>query len=57
MTYQYADDVYTLYRLGVLTGSDAAHSFRPESNIQRCEVAAIVARLGEPDYLQSFTLK
>ena len=57
MTYQYADDVYTLYRLGVLTGSDAVHSFRPESNIQRCEVAAIVARLGEPDYLQSFTLK
>ena len=57
MTYQYADDVYTLYRLGVLTGSDAAHSFCPESNIQRCEVAAIVARLGEPDYLQSFTLQ
>ncbi len=57
MTYRHAEDIYTLYRLGVLTGSDAARSFRPETNIQRCEVAAIVARLGEPDYMQSFTLK
>lgn len=57
MTDKYADDIYTLYRLGVLTGSDAAHSFRPESDIQRCEVAAIVVRLGDTDYLQSFTLE
>ena len=57
MTNKYAEDVYTLYRLGALTGSDAAHNFRPESNIQRCEVAAIVVRLGEPDYLQSFTME
>ena len=53
----YAAEIYAFYRAGILTGSDQSGTFRPASSIQRCEVAAIVARLGEPDYMQSFTLK
>ena len=41
-----ADDIYTLYRLGVLSGSDSKRSFLPDSNIKRSEVAAILCRLG-----------
>ena len=44
-----AADVYKLYRAGVLTGTDDAGTFRPESRIRRCEVAAIAARLIDPD--------
>ena len=42
----FADDIYTLYRLGVLSGSDSKRSFLPDSNIKRSEVAAILCRLG-----------
>ncbi len=44
-----AADVYKLYRAGVLTGMDSAGTFYPESRIRRCEVAAIVARLIDPE--------
>lgn len=56
MSHPYAGDIYLLYRLGVLTGSDAARSFLPASNIQRSEVAAILMRLADPDYLQHFAM-
>jgi len=39
------DAVYLLYNAGILAGSDEAHSFKPESNIQRSEVATIVTRI------------
>lgn len=55
MSSNYADDIYTLYRLGVLGGSDAARNFRPDSNILRSEVSAILCRLIDVDR-QSFTL-
>lgn len=42
----FADDIYTLYRLGILAGSDEKRSFLPDSNIRRSEVAAILCRLG-----------
>ena len=49
---KYADDVYnavySLYKAGVLTGSDSAGSFRPDSTINRAEAAAIVTRLVMP---------
>lgn len=57
MSHPYANDIYTLYRLGVLGGSDSARSFLPDSNIKRSEVAAIVMRMGDPTYLQHFTLE
>ena len=40
-----ASSIYKLYRAGILTGSDSAGRFYPESTIQRCEVAAIITRV------------
>ncbi len=45
MTSQYAAEIYTFYRAGILSGSDSAGTFYPESNIRRSEVAAILVRL------------
>lgn len=52
----YAQDIYLLYRLGILTGSDATRAFLPNSNIQRSEVSAILMRLADQDYIQHFTM-
>ena len=43
----YADKIYIFYKSGILTGSDAKGTFKPESNIQRSEVAAILTRMFE----------
>ncbi|MCR5262254.1 MAG: S-layer homology domain-containing protein, partial [Clostridiales bacterium] len=50
------DAIYSLYRAGVLTGSDDQHSFRPDDNIKRSEVAAIVTRMMDEESRQSFSL-
>jgi len=44
----YANAVYLLYRAGVLTGSDAAGTFKPHSNISRAEACAVVTRMASP---------
>ena len=44
-TDSYGDEIYTFYRAGILSGSDSAGTFYPESNIRRSEVAAILVRL------------
>ena len=41
---------------GVLTGSDAAGSFKPDTTIQRSEVATIVGRMADPSLRKTFTL-
>lgn len=56
MSTSYADEVYLLYRAGVLTGSDSSGSFRPDSTIRRSEAAAIVTRMADPSLRQSITL-
>lgn len=45
----YGDALYTLYRAGILTGSDAKGTYRPASNISRCEAAALLTRMANPD--------
>ncbi len=45
----YYDEIYTLYRAGIVNGSDKSGSFLPASNIRRSEVAAIVVRMMEPE--------
>ncbi len=45
----FADAVYTLYRAGVLSGSDEAGTFYPYSNIKRSEISAICVRIVNPD--------
>ncbi len=46
---RYYEEIYRLYRAGILNGSDKTGSFLPGSPIRRSEVAAIVVRIAEPD--------
>ncbi len=41
----YSEEVYLLYRAGILQGSDAEHNCKPYDNIKRSEVAAILTRM------------
>lgn len=51
-----ANEIYTLYRAGILTGDTGTNSFRPEDTIARKEVATIVTRMTVVDQRVSFTL-
>lgn len=51
------DEIYKLYRAGVLTGSDSKGTFRPDDPITRSEAAAIVARLIDPSLRKTITLR
>jgi len=37
--------VYKMYRAGIMTGADALHNCKPDDNIKRSEVAAIISRM------------
>lgn len=52
-----AVQIYTFYRAGILTGSDAYGTFYPNNNIKRSEVAAILTRMFEADARKSITLQ
>lgn len=52
----YYEAAYGLYRAGILTGSDSRGSFRPNTNIQRSEVAAILTRITDPTQRKTFQL-
>lgn len=54
--YSYSDAVYTLYRAGVLTGSDNAGNFLPNDTLKRSEAAAIVTRMVNASYRQQVSL-
>ena len=45
----YYSSIITLYRAGILTGSDDRGTFSPSSNIIRAEAAAIISRVILPD--------
>lgn len=45
---QYAQEILSLYRAGVLNGDPESHAFRPQDTITRAETAAIVTRLAMP---------
>lgn len=50
-----ADEVYTFYRAGILTG-DNSKRFNPNSSIKRSEVAAILNRMMNPSQRMTVTL-
>jgi hypothetical protein len=52
----YSDSVYTLYRMGIVTGADERGSCLPDEYIRRSEVAALVARVVDEDLRVSFSL-
>ena len=52
----YADDVYMLYDAGILTGSDKYSSFKPNTYIQRAEVATIATRIIDKSARVTFSI-
>ena len=54
---RYADEIYALYRAGVLTGSDRSGTFYPTSLIRRSEAAAILIRAFDEEARRTLTLQ
>ena len=52
----YSDELLTLYKAGIVMGSDAYGNFRPEDNITRAEAAAIITRVALPEKRLAKTL-
>ncbi|MBE6964852.1 MAG: hypothetical protein E7441_02315 [Ruminococcaceae bacterium] len=50
------DEIYSLYRAGIITGNDEKGTFNANSPIKRCEVATIVARLIDKSKRVKFSL-
>lgn len=46
---EYYTSLLTLYRAGVVMGSDSYGSFKPEDNVTRAEAAAIINRVALPE--------
>ncbi len=53
---KYIDEIYLLYRAGVLTGNDEKGTFGPDTSIQCSAVATIVSRMAIANQRQSVTL-
>lgn len=49
--------VLRLYQAGILTGNDEYGTFAPNSNITRCQVAAIVNRMADTSVRKHFVLQ
>lgn len=49
--------VYKMYRAGIVTGVDALHHCKPEDNIKRSEVAAIISRMMNDDKRIEFDMQ
>ena len=52
-----AKEIYAFYRAGILVGSDNEGTFKPESNIVRSEVAAILTRMFDGSARKTITLR
>ena len=55
ITRSYAAAVYGLYRAGVLTGYSGG-IYKPDNNVSRSEIAAIVTRMADPSLRKELTL-
>lgn len=53
----YYDDIYLLYRAGILTGNDAKGTFTPDAPIDRVSMITIATRLVDKSLRKSVTLK
>lgn len=56
MVHESSISIYKLYRAGILTGVDAKHNCKPEDNIKRCEVAAIITRMMNENKRVTFSM-
>ncbi len=57
MTDEAAEEIYLLYRAGVLTGSDSKGSFLPNTFVARSETAAMITRIISPDLRMEVKIK
>ena len=57
MTATYANDVYKLYRAGILAGNDTLGTFSPNTYITRAEASAILARMADINNRLTFTIR
>ena len=57
MVHESSIGIYKLYRAGILTGVDAKHNCKPEDNIKRCEVAAIITRMMDETKRVNFSME
>ena len=55
-TARFGQNVYRLYRAGVLTGNDGAGTFTPDANITRAQAAAIIVRVVIPSERRIFSI-
>lgn len=55
--HDYALEIYTFYRAGILAGMDEYGTFEPKSSIKRSEVAAILTRMTDDTTRKSVILK
>ena len=53
----HGDEIYRLYRAGVLVGSEKNGACQPDSAIQRCAAAAVVTRMAYRSLRLRFTLE
>lgn len=54
---RFVSEIYTFYRAGILTGSDAKGTFHAKSVIKRSEASAILIRMFDGSVRKSITLK
>ena len=52
----FAQQIFTFYRAGILTGMDAQGTFQPKSGIRRSEVATILSRMMDAGARKTVTL-
>lgn len=52
----YGEEIYLLYRAGVVGGSGSDRSYHPEDHIRRSEFAAIAVRMADAAQRQKFSL-
>ncbi|MDO4772723.1 MAG: S-layer homology domain-containing protein [Bacillota bacterium] len=55
-SHQLAEGIYKLYRAGIVNGVDAARNCKPDANITRAEVAAILTRMMDKDERVKFSM-
>ncbi|MCF0123809.1 MAG: S-layer homology domain-containing protein, partial [Ruminiclostridium sp.] len=51
-----AEDIYKLYRAGIVQGTNEQYYCKPDTSITRCEVATILVRMMDVDFRKHFVL-
>lgn len=55
-SHKFAKEIYKLYRAGIVNGADAERNCKPDANITRAEVAAILTRMMDKNERVKFSM-